>query len=109
MEEVLSEKQLDQCNFETMTPQKQQEIWGKEQLNELQGNSAPRAYGLPPDNLERYAQFLHDQLQRDMHDQTMRIYEMQNNDCREQSRRDEELLIQKEEWKDLAFRLQQLH
>jgi hypothetical protein len=109
MEEILSKRQLDQYNFQMMSPEEQQEIWDQEQLNELQGNLTPRGYGLPLDNLEQYAQFLQDQLQQDIRDQTRQIYDMQNNEYTEQCRRNGELLMQKEEWEDMAFRLQQLH
>ena len=84
-------------------------LWEQEHLNELQGNPAPRQYGLPLDDLERYANFLQHQQRRDEHDQAMRVYDMQNSDYQQECKRNEELLMQKEEWEDIAFRLQQLH
>jgi hypothetical protein len=38
----------------------------------------------------------------------MRIYEMHNNDYIEEYKRNDELLTQKEEWEDIAYRLQQI-
>ena len=77
-------------------------------MHELQANPAPREHGSPLDNIERYAKFLQHQLYWDKHDQTMRVYDMQNNDYAQECRRNQELLMQKEEWEDMAFRLQQL-
>jgi hypothetical protein len=108
MDETLEERQLETYYLERMTPQERQEIWEQEQLNELQGNPAPRAHGIPPDNLERYAKFLQHQLWRDQNEQTMQVYDMQNNDYTQECIRNEELLMRKEEWEDIAFRLQQL-
>jgi hypothetical protein len=108
MDEILQERQLEAYYLERMTPEEKQEIWDQEPLNELQGNPAPRAHGLPLDNLERYAKFLHEQQWWDEHHQAMQVYEMQNNDYMEECRRNDELLMQKEEWEDIAFRLQQL-
>ena len=47
------------------------------------------------------------QLQRDRHEQDMRIYEMQNEDYTKPSQRNYEHLMDKEEWEDVAFRLEQ--
>ncbi|CAF4766795.1 unnamed protein product, partial [Rotaria sp. Silwood2] len=55
MDEILEERQLQEYYFERMTPQDRQEVWEQEHLNELQGNPAPRAHGLPLDSTERYA------------------------------------------------------
>lgn len=54
-----------------MTAQEKQEIREQEQLDEFQGKPVRRPDGLPPDNLERYALFLKDQLYWDIHDQSM--------------------------------------
>ena len=107
MDEILEERQLNLYYLERMTPQERQERWEQEHLNELQGNPAPPEHGLPLDNTERYANFLQDQLYWETHDQTMRVYDMQKDDYRQECRRNEELLIQKEEWEDITFRLQQ--
>ena len=108
MDEILGERELEEYNLERMTLQERQEVWEQEHLNELQGNPAPRAHGLPLDDTERYAIFIQDQLFWDQHDQAMRVYEMQNDDYAEQCRRNQQLLSQKEEWEDAAFRHQQL-
>ncbi|CAF1520140.1 unnamed protein product [Rotaria sordida] len=108
MDEILGERELEEYYLERMTPQDRQEVWEQEHLNELQGNPAPRAHRLPLDDTERYAKFLQNQLWWDQHDQTMQVYDMQNNDYAPQCRRNQELLRQKEEWEDLAFRHQQL-
>jgi hypothetical protein len=108
MDEILEERQLETYDLERMTPQERQEIWEQEHLNELQGNPARRAYELPLDNIERYAKFLQDQRWWDEHEQAMRVYDMQNNAYTEECRRNDELLMQKQEWEDVAFRLQQL-
>ena len=107
MDEILEERQLEEYYLERMTPQERQEIWEQQHLNELQGNPAPRRRGLPLDNTERYAKFLQDQLWSDQNDQAMRVYDMQNDDYKQECIRNQELLIQKEEWEDIAFRLQQ--
>ena len=75
--------------LERMTPQERQDIWEQDHLEELQGNPRRRPYGLPRDNIERYAEFLHDQQYWDVHHQTMQIYNMQNNDYAEQCRRND--------------------
>ncbi|CAF3966634.1 unnamed protein product [Rotaria magnacalcarata] len=107
MDEILGERELEEYYLQRMTPQERQEVWEQEHLNELQGNPARRAPGLPPDDTERHAIFIQDQLYWDQHDQAMRVYDMQNADYAEQCRRNEELLRQKEEWDDAAFRHQQ--
>ena len=107
MDEILQERHLDVYYLERMTPQERQEIWEQEHLNELQGNPAPRAHGLPLDDIERYAKFLQDKLRWDEHDQAMRVYDMQNDDYMQECIRNQELLMQKEKWEDIAFRLQQ--
>ncbi|CAF1067353.1 unnamed protein product [Didymodactylos carnosus] len=84
-----------------------QTIWEQEHLNELQGNPALRPHGLQIDDTERYAEFLQDQLWQDQQDQVMAVNDMGNYDFVQECRRNEELLMQKEEWKDTAFRLQQ--
>jgi len=109
MDETLDERQLDAYYLERMTPQERQEIWEQEHLNELQGNPAPRQHGLPLDDLERYANFLVHQQRQDEHDQAMLVYDMQNSDYQPECIRNDKLLMQKEEWEDIAFRLQQLH
>ncbi|CAF3550135.1 unnamed protein product, partial [Rotaria sp. Silwood2] len=54
MDEILGERELEEYYLERMTPQDRQEVWEQEHLNELQGNPAPRAHGLPLDDTERY-------------------------------------------------------
>ncbi|CAM4778576.1 unnamed protein product [Rotaria magnacalcarata] len=111
MDDTLTERELEEYNLERMAPQDRREVWEQEHLNELQGNPAPRPHGLPLDDTERYAKFLQDQLRRDQHDQTMRVYDMETNDNvehAEQYRRSQELLRQNEEWEDLAFRHRQI-
>ena len=107
-DEILTEREVEEYYFNRMTLQERQEIWEQEHLNQLQGKPVPRVYGLPLDNSEQYADFLQQQLRADQHDQALRIYEMQNNDYGEECRKNEELLMQKEQWEDLAFRHQQL-
>ena len=106
-DEILEERQLEDYDLERMNPQERQEIWEQEQLNELEGNPAPQAHGLPLDNVQKYANFLQKQLRLDQHQQTMLVYDMQNNDYAEGCRRNDELLMQKEQWEDIAFRQQQ--
>ncbi len=107
-DEIFQERQLKDYVLEQMTPQERQEIWEQQQLNELHGNPAPQPYGLPLDDLQQYILFLSNQLWHDQRDQTMRIYEMHNNDYIEEYKRNDELLTQKEEWEDIAYRLQQI-
>ena len=76
-------------------------------MNELQENPTTRAHGLPLDNIKRYANILQVQLWCNQHDQAMGVYEMQNDDHTQECIRNQELLLQKEEWEDIAFRLQQ--
>ena len=108
MDEILGERELEEYNLERMTLQERQAVWEQEHLNEMQGNPAPRAHGLPLDDAERYAIFIQDQLFWDQHDQTMRVYDMQNDDYAEQCRRNQALLSQQGEWDDAEFRHQQL-
>ncbi|CAF3990712.1 unnamed protein product [Rotaria sp. Silwood1] len=108
MDDILGERELEEYSLERMTPQDRREVWEQEHLNQLQGNPTSRAHRLPLDDTERYAKFLHDQLWQDQHDQTMRVYDMENNDYAKQCRRNQELLRQKEEWDDLASRHQQI-
>ncbi len=77
-------------------------------MNELQGILVRKPLETPVDNIVRYAQFQEEQLWLDQHEQTMRVYDMQNEDAAQEYHKNQELLLQKEEWEDLAFRLQQI-
>jgi hypothetical protein len=90
-----------------MTPQERQAIWEQEQLNELEGNPASRPYGIPIYDFERYATFKAEQLHNDELEQTMNIDEMEKWDRLEQHYRNEEQLIQKKQWEEIAFLYQQ--
>ncbi len=103
MDEVLQERELEQYHLERLPPEEQQDIWDQEYLNELQGNPAPRPYGMPMDDLERYATDHAEQLRRDEFEQTKNIDEMHTWDRLEQYHRNqqqhyrnEQQLIQKQ-------------
>jgi hypothetical protein len=108
IDEILGERDLDRYQLERMTPQERQEIWEQEHLNELQGNPAPRPYGMPMDNLERYATYHEEQLRKDELEQTKNIDEMQKWDRLEQQYQNEQQLIQKQQWEEIEFLHQQL-
>jgi hypothetical protein len=108
MEEALSERQLDQYNFESLSTQERREIRAQQYLDETQGYTAPRAPGLPSDDLERYAQFLEDQYQWNLQEQALQTEKMYKDEYEEENFRNQELLMQKEEWDDIAFHLQQI-
>ena len=107
-DEIFEERQLEDYDFERMNPQERKEIWEQQQLNELEGNPTPQAHELPSDNSQQYASFVQEQLRSDQHEQTKQIDDMQDNDDAEEHTRNEELLMQKEQWEDIAFRHQQL-
>ena len=107
-DEILTERELEEYYFNRMTPQERHQIWEQEHLNQLQGNPEPRVYGLPLDSTQQYANFLQEQQRADEHDQAMRVYDMQNTDYAEEYRKNGELLMQKEQWEEIAFRHQQL-
>ncbi len=77
-------------------------------MDEIQGYTASRAPGLPPDDLERYTQFLEDQYQWNLQEQALQIENMYKDEYEEENIRNQELLMDKEEWEDIAFRLQQI-
>jgi hypothetical protein len=108
MEEALAERQLDLYNFECLPTQERREIREQQYLDEIQGYIAPRAPGLPPDDLERYAQFLELQDQLNVQEQTLQFENMYKDETEEENIRNQELLMDKEEWDDIAFRLQQI-
>ena len=109
MDEILGERELEEYYLQGMTPQERQEIREQDQLNELRRNPARQPHGLPLDNFERYAKLLQDQQRQDEHHQIMRIYDLQNSDYHKQCRRHDELLMQNEEWEDMAYHLQQFN
>jgi len=100
-DEIFQERQLEQHHLERMTPQERQEIWEQEYLNELQ-------HGMPMHNFERYTTDKDEQLWTDELEQTMNIDQMQKWDELQQHNRNEEQLIQKEQWEAIAFLHQQL-
>ena len=108
MEEDYNEVLLDAYYYEQMNPQERQETWEQQHLNELQGIPPPRYYAAPLDDLQRLATQQAEQLSRDRHSQTMRVYDMEREDRIQQYQRNEEDLTQMEQWEDVAFRLQQL-
>ena len=107
-DEILEERQVDVYYLERMTPEERQKIWEQEHLHKLQANPAPRRHGSQLDDLDRYAQSVEKQLWCDELDQVMSVYDMKNSDYAQQCRRNGELLMQKEEWEDITFRLHQL-
>ena len=107
-DQILQERELEEYYLERMTPQARQEIWEQQLMNELDGNPVPQAAGLPLDNVQQYANFLQEQLRQDEHEQTMRVYDMQNEDYAEECRKNRELFMQKEQWEGIAFRHQHL-
>ncbi len=100
-DEIFQQRQLDQYHLERMTPQERQEIWEQEYLNELQ-------HGIPMDEFERYATDKDEQLWKDELEQTMNIDQMQQWDELQRHNRNQEQLIQKEQWEEIAFLHQQL-
>ena len=91
-----------------MIPQEKYEIWQQEQLKELEDTTAALPPELRPDNLVQYALFIHDQMSLDEYEQELQIDDTYHIDNTEEYARNQELLLRKEEWEDLAIRLQQL-
>ena len=107
MDDMYNEPLIEIYNYETMNPQARQKAWDQEHLQEMQGLSEPQYFAVQPNSLETYALARESKLQRDQHEQDMRIYEMQNEDYTKQCQRNYEHLMDKEEWEDVAFRLEQ--
>ena len=107
MDDMYNEPLIEIYNYETMNPQARQEAWDQEHLQEIQGLAEPQYFAVQPNSLESYALAQESQLQRDRHEQDMRIYEMQIEDYAQQCQRNYEQLMDKEEWEDIAFRLEQ--
>ncbi len=78
MDDEYNEQLLEAYDFEMMNSQERKEIWEQQHLNELQGISAPRTFGAPLDELERFATFQEEQLMYDQIEQPMQIYEMES-------------------------------
>ncbi len=105
MDDDYNESLLDAYDYEKMNPQERQEAWEQQHLNELQGIFSRPYYGVPLDNLQRFAIQQEEQLWLDEHEQTMRIYDMESWDRIQQYQRNTEELIQKEQWEEIAFLL----
>ena len=107
MDSMYNEQLIEVYNYETMNLQVRQERWDQEHLEEMQGLSEPRHLVAQPNSLESYALARESQLQHDENEQDMRIYEMLKEDYSQEDQRDNEQLMDKEEWEDIAFRLAQ--
>ena len=107
MDDMYNEPLMEVYNYETMNPQARQEAWDQEHLEEMQGLSEPQYFAAPPNSLESYALAQDSQFERDRNEQDMRIYEMLSEDYSQQCQRNNEQLMDKEEWEDIAFRLEQ--
>lgn len=83
---------MHQYNWGCINPEDTDEIWEQEHSH----------------NLEQYAQFIQNELLLDEQDQLLRINDMENIQHDEEHTKNEELLLQKEEWEDISFRIQQM-
>ncbi len=70
--------------------------------------SVPRPFEVPLHDLERYARLQEQQLWYNQHEHTMRIYGMKTCNRMQQCETNNEELIQKEQWEEIEFLLQQL-
>lgn len=107
MDGMYNEQLIEVYNYETMNPQARQETWDQEHLQEMQGRSEPQHLATETNSLESYALARESQLQHDENEQDMRIYEMLKEEYSQQDQRNNEQLMDKEEWEDIAFRLAQ--
>lgn len=107
MDHVYNESLLESYYYEQMNPQERQELSEQEHLRQMQGLREPIFFTGQFGDLERYALSLDHQLQQDQREQIMLIYDMQYQEYMQQCQGNEELLADKEEWEDIAFRLQQ--
>ena len=107
IDDMFNELLLEAYNYETMDPEARQKAWEQDHLKEMQGLSEPQHFAAQPNGLERYALEQDSILQRDQHEQVLKIYDMQNENHFQRCQRNDEQLTDKEEWEDIAFRLQQ--
>ena len=88
-------------------PQEKYEMW-EQHLNELQDNNA----ALPPElrlyNLGQYALFIQDQTSLHDYEQELGIDDMCNINYANEYEKSEEILLQNQQWEDIAFVFQQL-
>lgn len=108
LDEIFQERQLEQYQLERKSTQERRAVWQQEHLSELQGYSKSSPYEMIWDDLRRYALYLEEQLWNDEDEQTINIEEMHQSDRLEQNNRNEEQLIQKEQWEEIQFLHQQL-
>ena len=108
IDEILQEREFEQYDLERLPPQQRQEILEQEYLNELQGYPTQQPHIMPISDLERYAKFQEEQLSNDEFEQTINIDQMEKWDKHVQHYCNEEQLIQKEQWEEIAFLHQQL-
>ena len=109
MDEILQERLLEQYQLEQMTPQERQVISEQNHLNELQEGPPPRLTAMPMQDLEQYMMNQQDQIWTDEFEQTINIDELETSDRLMHHYRNEEQLIQKEQWEEIPFLYQQLH